>query len=105
MRNKILPLGSRVSWDRQLRPVDYYDQEDSDTICYEAVEVEPPREGIVVGRRIQYDYLQQKVYGQKERIKGSGKPYYLCAYDLRHCAVKVPDDAIRVVGAELGRNT
>lgn len=106
MRDKLLPLGTRVSWDRELRPVDYFDQEgDGDTICYEAVGVEPRREGIITGRRIQYDYLQQKVYGQKERIKGSGKPYYLCAYDLRHSAVKVPDDAIRVVGAELGRNT
>ena len=103
MRDKLLPLGTRVSWDRQLRPVDYYDQED--TICYESVEVEPPREGIIVGRRSQYDYMQQEVYGQKKRKRGSGKPYYLCAYDLRHAAVKVPDDAIRVVGAELGRNT
>lgn len=95
MKTRLLPLGTRVSWNRQFRPIDYYDQEYGE-VCYEAVEIDPPRRGIIVGRRVQYDYLQQKVYGQKERIKGSGKPYYLCAYDLRYVPVKVPDDAITV---------
>lgn len=93
-RTNVLKLGTAVEWTRQF----YREHDDHGGSACCTYEV-PPKRGIVVGYRQTYNY-RQVGYGQsgKVPILGTSQHYYLCAFDVRRAPVKVPTNAITVLG-------